>query len=140
MILYFHKYLAPRFRLHWLGICHLHFSFCRFPHRGWRLYPAIDEKCLIIDYAPLSGLLYKAASHTQLSNIPAATAIDTFDFKSAIVDYTHAISLNDRFAEAYYNRGLAKIYTGNTDGGVADLSKAGELGMYQAYSVIKRFR
>ena len=62
------------------------------------------------------------------------------DFKSAIVDYTAAISFNDRFAEAYYNRGLAKIYTGNTEGGVADLSKAGELGMYQAYSVIKRFR
>jgi tetratricopeptide (TPR) repeat protein len=62
------------------------------------------------------------------------------DYKSAIVDYTAAISLNDRFAEAYYNRGLAKIYTGNTEGGVADLSKAGELGMYQAYSVIKRFR
>ena len=62
------------------------------------------------------------------------------DYKSAIVDYTTAISLNDRFAEAYYNRGLAKIYTGNTEGGVADLSKAGELGMYQAYSVIKRFR
>jgi tetratricopeptide (TPR) repeat protein len=62
------------------------------------------------------------------------------DYKSAIVDYTAAISLNDRFAEAYYNRGLAKIYTGNIEGGVADLSKAGELGMYQAYSVIKRFR
>ena len=62
------------------------------------------------------------------------------DFKSAIVDYTKAISLNDRFAQAYYNRGLAKIYTGNTEGGVADLSKAGELGMYQAYSVIRRFR
>ena len=62
------------------------------------------------------------------------------DFKSAIVDYTKAISLNDRFAQAYYNRGLAKIYTGNIEGGVADLSKAGELGMYQAYSVLKRFR
>ena len=62
------------------------------------------------------------------------------DYKSAIVDYTPAIALNDRFAQAYYNRGLAKIYTGNIDGGVADLSKAGELGMYQAYSVIKRFR
>ena len=62
------------------------------------------------------------------------------DFKSAIVDYTTAISLNDCFAEAYYNRGLAKIYTGNTQDGVSDLSKAGELGMYQAYSIIKRFR
>ena len=62
------------------------------------------------------------------------------DFKSAIVDYSKAISLNDRFAQAYYNRGLAKIYTGNTEEGIADLSKAGELGIYQAYSVIKRFR
>jgi tetratricopeptide (TPR) repeat protein len=62
------------------------------------------------------------------------------DYKAAIADYTTAISLNDRMAAAYYNRGLAKIYTGNTEGGVADLSKAGELGMYQAYSVIKRFR
>ncbi|MBQ5888791.1 MAG: tetratricopeptide repeat protein [Bacteroidaceae bacterium] len=62
------------------------------------------------------------------------------DFKSAIVDYTTAISLNDRFAEAYYNRGLAKIYTGDAEGGAADLSKAGELGMYQAYSIIRRFR
>ena len=62
------------------------------------------------------------------------------DYKAAIADYTTAISLNDRMAAAYYNRGLAKIYTGKTEGGVADLSKAGELGMYQAYSVIKRFR
>ena len=70
----------------------------------------------------------------------ANVSVKLKDYKSAIVDYTTAISLNDRFAQAYYNRGLAKIYTGNTEGGVADLSKAGELGMYQAYSVIKRFR
>ena len=61
------------------------------------------------------------------------------DFKSAIVDYTNAIELNDRFAEAYFNRGLARLYTGNADAGVADLSKAGELGLFQAYSIIKRF-
>jgi tetratricopeptide (TPR) repeat protein len=70
----------------------------------------------------------------------ANVSVKLKDYKAAIVDYTTAISLNDRFPAAYYNRGLAKIYTGNTEGGVADLSKAGELGMYQAYSVIKRFR
>ena len=70
----------------------------------------------------------------------ANVSVKLKDYKAAIVDYTTAISLNDRFSAAYYNRGLAKIYTGNTEGGVADLSKAGELGMYQAYSVIKRFR
>lgn len=62
------------------------------------------------------------------------------DYKSAIVDYTTAIKLDDGFAEAYYNRGLARIYTGNVDAGVADLSRAGELGLFNAYSVIKRFK
>lgn len=70
----------------------------------------------------------------------ANVSVKLKDYKAAIADYTMAISINDRMAAAYYNRGLAKIYTGNTEGGVADLSKAGELGMYQAYSVIKRFR
>ena len=70
----------------------------------------------------------------------ANVSVKLKDYKAAIADYTAAIALDDRFAAAYYNRGLAKIYTGNTEGGVADLSKAGELGMYQAYSVIKRFR
>ena len=70
----------------------------------------------------------------------ANVSVKLKDYKAAIADYTAAIALNDRLAAAYYNRGLAKIYTGNTEGGVADLSKAGELGMYQAYSVIKRFR
>lgn len=61
------------------------------------------------------------------------------DYKSAIVDYTAAIDLNDRFAEAYFNRGLARLYIGNVEEGVSDLSKAGELGIFQAYNVIKRF-
>ena len=62
------------------------------------------------------------------------------DYKSAIVDYTTAIEFDNAFAEAYYNRGLARIYTGNVDEGVADLSRAGELGLFNAYSVIKRFK
>ena len=59
------------------------------------------------------------------------------DFKSAVVDYTAAIELDDKFAEAYYNRGLARIYLGDKEQGFADLSKAGELGIYSAYNVIK---
>lgn len=62
------------------------------------------------------------------------------DFKSAVSDYDMAIKLDDKFAEAYYNRGLLKVYLGDTAGGVEDLSKAGELGMYTAYGVIKRFK
>lgn len=49
-----------------------------------------------------------------------------------------AIERNPDFAEAYYNRGLVYIYLGQNDEGIADLSKAGELGVVSAYNVIKR--
>jgi hypothetical protein len=50
-----------------------------------------------------------------------------------------AIALESEFAEAYYNRGLTKIYLNDTQGGALDLSKAGELGLAEAYSIIKRY-
>lgn len=61
------------------------------------------------------------------------------DYRAALVDYDKAISLNKDFAEAYYNRGLTHLFLGNNKQGIADLSKAGELGIVSAYNVIKRF-
>lgn len=51
-----------------------------------------------------------------------------------------AIGIYDQFAEAYFNRGIIKLYLGKEDEGVADLSRAGELGMFKAYNVIKRYK
>ena len=62
------------------------------------------------------------------------------DYQRAIADYTQAISLEEHLAEAYFNRGLARIFAKKTEEGISDLSKAGELGLYQAYSVIKKYR
>ncbi len=62
------------------------------------------------------------------------------DYAKAIDDYTKAIQLNPDLAEAYYNRGLARIYANSKAAGIEDLSKAGELGLYDAYSVIKKYR
>ena len=62
------------------------------------------------------------------------------DYQRAIDDYTRAIALEENIAEAWYNRGLAKIFSKKTEDGISDLSKAGELGIYQAYSVIKKYR
>ena len=62
----------------------------------------------------------------------------TADYRSAIADYTHAIAIDQRLAEAYFNRGLAYIHLGQRQEGISDLSKAGELGLYRAYSVIKQ--
>ena len=62
------------------------------------------------------------------------------DFKAAISYYTQAINTDGDFAEAYFNRGLTYIYIGENEKGIADLSKAGELGIYQAYNLISRFQ
>lgn len=61
------------------------------------------------------------------------------DYHSAIVSYNEAIALEPHLAEAYYNRGLTYIFLGENARGLADLSKAGELGLYSAYNLIKRF-
>ena len=61
------------------------------------------------------------------------------DYRAAIVSYNEAIALEPTLAEAYYNRGLTYIFLGENVRGVADLSKAGELGLYSAYNLIKRF-
>jgi tetratricopeptide (TPR) repeat protein len=62
------------------------------------------------------------------------------DYRRAIEDYSQAILLEERLAEAYFNRGLALIYLKREAEGISDLSKAGELGIYQAYSVIKKYQ
>lgn len=61
------------------------------------------------------------------------------DFKSAIEYYTKAIEQYDRFAEAYYNRALIYILQGDKEKARTDLSRAGELGLYGAYNVMKRY-
>lgn len=61
------------------------------------------------------------------------------DYRAAIVDYDRAIQLDPKFADAYFNRGLTHIFLGNNKQGIQDLSKAGELGLFSAYNIIKRF-
>ncbi len=62
------------------------------------------------------------------------------DYARAAEDFTRAIAIDANMAEAYYNRGLCAIYQKKVETGVADLSKAGELGLYSAYSIIKKYR
>lgn len=62
------------------------------------------------------------------------------EWKDAIAYYTLAIEQDAQFAEAYFNRGLTYIYIGENEKGLNDLSKAGELGIYQAYNLITRFK
>ncbi len=67
------------------------------------------------------------------------TYVKLKNYDSAISAYTEAISRDPDMPEAYYNRGVAYILAGETQKGLADLSKAGELGLYQAYNLIKKY-
>ncbi len=53
--------------------------------------------------------------------------------------YNQAIELYPGFAEAYYNRGVVQIMMKDTRKGCIDLSKAGELGIDNAYELLQRY-
>lgn len=60
------------------------------------------------------------------------------DYTHAIDDFTQALTLDAGMAEAYYNRALAYLALEKKSEALEDLSKAGELGIYDAYSIIKQ--
>ncbi len=62
------------------------------------------------------------------------------DYTAALACYTSAINIRSDFGEAYFNRGMVYLQLGNIEKGVADLSKAGELGIMASYNVLKRMR
>ena len=81
---------------------------------------------IIIDTQVIS-LFEKAYAEAQSGNL-----ID------AIAGFTQVLERNTHFAEAYFNRGLLHLLLDETDLAIPDLSKAGELGIYQAYNIIKK--
>ena len=58
---------------------------------------------------------------------------------ASIENYTRAISLFPYMGDAYFNRGLVLIYLKDKEKGCIDLSRAGELGVAEAYAVIKKY-
>ena len=62
------------------------------------------------------------------------------DYNAAIDDFNKALEAEANLPEAYYNRGICRLKAGQTADGIADLSKAGEQGLYAAYSIIKKYR
>ena len=58
---------------------------------------------------------------------------------NSIENYSRAIDLYPYMGDAYFNRGLVLIYLKDKEKGCIDLSRAGELGVQDAYSVIKKY-
>lgn len=94
-------------------------------------------KLIIFDFTTTTELLPDFAfSYYDLGNV----FYQLGNFDDAISNYTTAIKIDPDFAEAYYNRGLTYLNKDNKEQGSLDLSKSGELGIYQAYNILKRLQ
>lgn len=60
------------------------------------------------------------------------------DYDKAIDLLSQALKIDSQLSYAYYNRGLAYLAMGKVAQAKADFSKAGEMGLYTAYSLMKK--
>ena len=79
----------------------------------------------------------RAAFTAGLEHLLVDALFKTHQYQSAIDDLTQAIRLRSRFSQALFNRGILRILNGQPAEAGPDLSLAGELGIYEAYSIIK---
>jgi tetratricopeptide (TPR) repeat protein len=109
-----------------------------------------DEKAIIPQESPLSPDYNKAVEiyDFMISRWPdfafgyfnrANLKVRLKDYSGAVADYSAAIEKQPNLAEAFYNRALTLIFLGNLESACQDLSKAGELGLQQAYRVIQQY-
>ena len=61
------------------------------------------------------------------------------DISGAIIDYSSCIFFDNANGDAHYNRGLLYILTGDIANACTDFSKAGELGVSEAYSLMYKY-
>jgi len=61
------------------------------------------------------------------------------DYWGALNDFSKSLFYDSTLSDAYYNKGLVLIFLQDRTNGCMDLSKAGELGVLEAYSVMKRY-
>ena len=114
-----------------------------------------------IDQYPANPFLYLNRSTTRAEMIDFISSIDnsyqritiesdpakrlqnsqsrTYNYDEAIADLNKAAKLYPDFPYTYYNRGLVQIFMKDTRKGCLDMSKAGELGIPEAYEILKQY-
>lgn len=98
---------------------------------------AYDAEMILRDYNKAIALAPKFPyAYFNRGNILAERG----SYHLALRDYDEALRLMPNLAEAYLNRGLIYIYTGEVQKGIEDLGKAGELGISEAYALLKKMR
>lgn len=87
----------------------------------------------------LAKCIEKDASQAYLFYNRGCVLYKMGDYSDAIQAFSDAIQLDSKFPAAFYNRGIAHLQNKENENGLSDLSQAGELGLYSAYNLIKRY-
>ena len=99
-------------------------------YRNYDYSEAVDD---MLEAAKIVGDL--PYIHFNLGNLYCLSS----KLVESIDSYTRAISLYPYMGPAYFNRGLVLIFLKDKEKGCIDLSRAGELGIDDAYSVINKY-
>jgi len=91
---------------------------------------AIEDMLAALEYVPDLPHLYFNLGNLYCLSSRLVESLDNYD---------KALEIYPGMGNAYYNRGLVLIYLKDKEKGCIDLSRAGELGVADAYSVISRY-
>lgn len=100
----------------------------------------LDKEQETLAIADLDNVIRLAPKTTYAWFNKGVIYLQQQDYTSALLCFTEAINLDSTFGESYFNRGLTYLQVGNKQHAFADLSKAGELGIIQAYPLLKRMK
>ena len=64
--------------------------------------------------------------------------VELRDYQGSLADFEAALKIDPESGQAYAGRGTARIELNDKEAGCLDLSKAGELGMAEAYAEIRK--
>lgn len=102
-----------------------------------------DRGMIQYDYTPALNDMLTACEldaespyvHYNLGNLYCLSN----NLPEAIAQYSRAVDIAPMVPEPYFNRGLVQIFLKDREKGCIDLSIAGELGIDDAYAVIKKY-
>lgn len=88
----------------------------------------------------VDGIVAKNKSNQYIYYNKGCLQLALGDASAAAESFKQSLAIDPRFPEAKYNLGLALHALGKIDEAEAALSDAGELGIYDAYSLLKQIR
>ena len=97
------------------------------------------NKLILVALFLYSNFVLKGQNNIDSLFKDGILALSANQFDKALTNFNQIINLQPSNADAYYNRGLGKNDSSDTDGACLDWIKAGELGNTDAYDRIKEY-